>query len=315
MNKTRTLDAEAAALLERARASTIPPYESVTPAKAREYNAMGRQHVQPAKPDMSLIQDLDAGGITLRHYRPLGVPAYLVLPALVYFHGGGWVLGDLDSHDVVARTLCNVSGGAVFSVNYRVAPEARFPAAVDDAFAATRWIAANAAALKCDPARLAVGGDSAGGNLAAVVALMARDAKGPALVHQALVYPATDLSMDYPSQREFAEGHILTRANQLWFHSHYLQSDADKQDWRASPLLAPSHAGLPPASILLAGCDPLRDEGHAYAERLRHAGVEVAVKEVPGTIHSFITMGKVLSAATPALHWLGSELKLAYIRA
>ena len=314
MTKSRTPDPEAAKLLERARASTIPPYETLSPAKAREYNAMGRPHLQPPKPDMGLIEDIDAGGITVRNYRPFGSDAAAVLPAMVYFHGGGWVLGDLDSHDIVCRSVCNASGGAVLSVNYRVAPEARFPAAVEDAFTATHWIAGYAAKLNIDATRLAIGGDSAGGNLAAVVALLARDAGGPRLIHQALTYPATDMMMETPSHTEFADGHILTRSVMNWFHQQYFADPAQKLDWRASPLRAPSLAGLPPASILLAGCDPLRDEGHAYAERLRQAGVQVAVKEFPGTIHSFIGMGKVLPQAAPALNWLGSELRLAYAR-
>ena len=206
-------------------------------------------------------------------YRGTGVDKDQPQPALVYFHGGGWVIGDLESHDQLCRALANAVPRIVVSVDYRLAPEHKFPAAVEDAIAATRWIAANAARLGIDAGRLAVGGDSAGGNLAAVVSLDARDRGGPRLVHQFLIYPGTDMRMGWPSLERHAQQLPLTRAGMHWFIAHYLRNDGDKTDWRASPLLASSLTGLPPALVITAGFDPLCDEGEAYAEALRKAGV------------------------------------------
>jgi acetyl esterase len=263
---------------------------------------------------VAAVRDLAAPGpaglVPLRLYRPLGAAAEVPLPALVFFHGGGWVIGDLDTHDVVCRRLANASGAAIVSVDYRLAPEHKFPAAVEDAFAVTGWAAgAGAAVLGIDGRRLAVGGDSAGGNLATVTALLARDAGGPALRCQLLIYPATDLNMRHESQRRLAEGHLLTRSGQEWFHAQYLRSAADRDDWRASPLLAPSLAALPRTYVLTAGHDPLGDEGEAYARRLREAGVAVTERRFPGQIHGFITMGRMIAAAGQALDDAGAALK------
>jgi acetyl esterase len=212
-----------------------------------------------------------AGPIPLRFYRGQGVPNDKLQPALIYFHGGGWVIGDLESHDQVCRALANATPCLVVAVDYRLAPEHKFPAAAEDAVAATRWIAANATRLGIDARCLAVGGDSAGGNLAAVVSLEARDRSGPRLVHQLLVYPGTDMRMGWPSAERHAEQLPLTRAGMRWFIAHYLRSAADEADWRASPLRAPSFAGLPPALIITAGFDPLCDQGEAYAKALQSA--------------------------------------------
>ncbi|MEA2757031.1 MAG: acetyl esterase, partial [Aliidongia sp.] len=252
------------------------------------------------------------GAIPLRLYRPLGAAPDTVLPTLVYYHGGGWVIGDLDTHDVVCRQLANRAGCAVIAVEYRLAPEHAFPAAVEDAFDALCWVRDQAVTLVVDAERLAVGGDSAGGNLAAVAALIARDAGSPGLRYQLLIYPATDFIGGYESQERLAEGYLLTRANQAWFHAQYLPNRADRTDWRASPLQAPSHADLPPAYVLTAGYDPLSDEGEAYANKLEAAGITVTRRHFAGQIHGFITMGRVIDAAGVALAEAGDALKAAF---
>jgi acetyl esterase len=230
----------------------------------------------------------------------------------VYFHGGGWVIGDLETHDVLCRQITAAAGVSVIAVDYRLAPEHKFPAAVDDAWAATRWIAAHGAELGVDGGKLAVGGDSAGGNLAAVVALLARDAGGPPITAQVLIYPVTDLSAETQSYTDFAEGFALTRDSMRWFRAHYLTGPRDGDDWRASPLRARSHAGLPPALIVTAGFDPLRDEGAAYAMRLRDAGVMVDYVCFGGMIHGFAGMGKVLSSALRAVALIGATVRQAF---
>jgi acetyl esterase len=232
-----------------------------------------------------------------------------VLPLLVFFHGGGWVVGDIATHDTVCRHLANRAECAVVSVDYRLAPEHKFPAAVDDAYTATAWVAENAAALGVDAGRLAVGGDSAGGNLAAVVCLMARDRGAPRISYQLLVYPATDAAMRHESIARFAEGHVLTRATMRWFYEQYLPSPEDAADWRVSPLVAADLAGLPPAYVLTAGYDPLCDEGDAYAARLAAAGVPVEHRRFPGQIHGFTTNGKIIRAADAALDEAAASLK------
>ncbi|MBX6372683.1 MAG: alpha/beta hydrolase [Acetobacteraceae bacterium] len=311
-----TLDPDAAQVLELIRTAGRPPVEALSPDEARASYRAAREAVTPEPVAVAEVRDLAAegpyGSIPLRLYRPHGVAGTGGgVPALVYFHGGGWVLGDLDSHDGVCRHLADRSGCVVIAVDYRLAPEHKFPAAVEDAFAATRWVAAHAQALGLDAARLAVAGDSAGGNLAAVVCLLARDAAegGPRIAFQMLLYPATDFAMDTPSHRRFAEGHLLTRASMRWFRDHYLRTPADQEDWRASPLRAPSLAGLPPAYVLTASHDPLRDEGEHYAQRLIETGVPVTVWRVPGQIHGFLPMGRLIAASSRVLDALGGALK------
>jgi acetyl esterase len=224
-----------------------------------------------------------------------------VLPALVFYHGGGWVIGDLDTHDVACRQLSNGARCAVFSVEYRLAPEAKFPAAVDDCVAATRYIMAQAASLGIDAKRIAVGGDSAGGNLAAVVCIDARESRHPLPCFQLLVYPATDQRSGHASHVRNAEGYLLTRKVMNYFRGHYLPDEAEWLDWRASPLLATSLAGLPPAYVLTAGYDPLVDEGRAYAERLVADGVKTEYRDFPDMVHGFLLMGGVLDTANEAM--------------
>jgi acetyl esterase len=230
-------------------------------------------------------------------------------PCLVFFHGGGWVIGDLDSHDVVCRKLADEGQLIVISVDYRLAPEHKFPAAVDDAIASAKWIADNSRKLGVDASRLMVGGDSAGGNLAAVVAIAARDGNGPDIAGQVLIYPAIDFAMTHASHREPETSILLTHSVIKWFRDHYLNGTADAGDWRASPARAKTLAGLPPAYVLTAGADPLRDEGDEYAQRLRAAGVPVTYRHFPGQFHGFFTMGKLLQQANVAASEIGAWLR------
>lgn len=223
--------------------------------------------------------------IPVRIYRPESGPA--VKPALVWFHGGGWVIGSLDGSDFGCRIMANASGCTVISVDYRLAPEYKFPTAVDDCLAVTKWVAENGPELGVDGARIAVGGDSAGGNLAAVVSQLARDGGGPAIAFQALVYPVTNYDFSTASYRDNAEGYLLERDSMEWFWGHYLRSEADGASTKASPLRHTNLAGLPPAIVLTAEFDPLRDEGEAYAERMRAAGVPVEARRYDGQIHGF----------------------------
>ncbi len=311
------LDVHAAKVLEMIRLSGRPPYETLAPAEARQFSRNARAVLAPEPPEMGAVRDIkigEGGAIPARLYRPLGSAPNAALPALIYFHGGGWVIGDLDTHDVVCRQIANGSGAAVVSVDYRLAPEHKFPAAVEDAIAATAWIAAHGATLGIDTARLAVGGDSAGGNLAAVVALDARDRNGPKLFQQTLIYPATESTMSHPSHERFAEGLLLTRPTMKWFLGHYLRGAEDLADWRVSPLRATSLANLPPALVLTAGYDPLCDEGEDYAARLAAAGVPVTRVRVEGVIHGFLTMGKLIPAANEAVAMIAAALKIAFAR-
>jgi acetyl esterase len=233
-----------------------------------------------------------------RIYMPYGTGPF---PVLVYLHGGGWVIGDLEAYDATCRALTNAAGCLVVAMEYRLAPEHKFPAAPEDCYAATCWVAANAAAIGGDPRRIAVGGDSAGGNLAAVVAQMARDRGGPALVYQLLVYPVTNYGYDTASYEENAEGYLLTRNAMVWFWNHYLRSAADGNNPLASPLRASDLRDLPPAMVLTAEFDPLRDEGEAYAMRLQEAGVPVTLKRYTGTIHGFFSLDAVLDQGKQAM--------------
>lgn len=250
-----------------------------------------------------------AGPIPVRVYAAEGLatPA----PALVYFHGGGWVIGSLESHDSFCRALANRSGAIVVSVEYRLAPEARYPAAAEDCYAVTRWVADHGAELGVDATRLAIGGDSAGGNLAAAVALMARDRKGPALRHQLLIYPVTDADFETASYRDNADGYLLTRGDMQWFWNHYVPDSRQRRDPYAAPLRAADLAGLPPATVQTAEYDPLRDEGEAYAKRLRAAGVTTTLTRYDGQIHGFAAMFEIFDAGKRALEESSAALRKA----
>ena len=300
-------------------ASGRPPFETLSPAEARHAYLASRHILQPDSEPVDEVLSLQAAGpagpIPLRLYRGKGVPKDRPQPALIYFHGGGWVIGDLESHDQLCRALANATPSIVVTVDYRLAPEHKFPAAVEDAIAPTGWIAGNAARLGIDAARLAVAGDSAGGNLAAVVSLDARDRGGPRLVHQVLIYPGTDMRMGWPSLERHAQQLPLTRAGMHWFVAHYLRSEADKADWRASPLMASSLENLPPALVITAGFDPLCDEGEAYAAALRKAGVRVAHERFEGQIHGFVSMGRIIADAGRAVAISAAALRQSFHRA
>jgi acetyl esterase len=306
------LDPDAAAVYKAFQEAGRPPYETVGHLKAREMYLAARPVSHPEPPELESAKPLSIaaphGAIPARIYTPKQLRKTDGLaPCMVFYHGGGWVIGDLDSHDVVCRKLAHEGELIVISIDYRLAPEHKFPAAVDDAVTAVKWVAANAKQLGIDAARLLVGGDSAGGNLAAVVALAARDGDRPKLVGQLLIYPATDFSWTHPSHSEPETSILLTHSVIRWFGNHYL-GDADINDWRASPARAKTLAGLPPAYVLTAGADPLRDEGDEYAKRLKDAGVPVSYKHFPGQFHGFFTMGKLLPqanvAATDIAGWL-----------
>jgi acetyl esterase/lipase len=309
------LDPQAQAVIDLAAKAGRPPYHRLSPKDARQQYRDTRAPLQPRPPELAAIKDLSAGAphasIPVRLYRPVTERGDSLLPGLVYFHGGGWVIGDLETHDVLCRQLADRSGMAVVSVDYRLAPEHKFPAAVDDCWTATQWVATSAAGLGIDARRLAVGGDSAGGNLATVIAILARDAGGPALAFQLLIYPATDLAGNTASHAAFADGYLLTRDSIRWFTEHYLQTNADANDWRASPNRARSLRGLPPALVITAGFDPLRDEGEAYASRLREADVTVDYICYGGMIHGFFPMGGVLDTANRALSHASASLRQA----
>jgi acetyl esterase len=297
-------------------ASGRPPIETLSPAQARQAYLASRPILQPDPEPVAEILSLEATGpagpIPLRLYRGQGAAKDRPQPALIYFHGGGWVIGDLESHDQLCRALANAIPSIVVAVDYRLAPEHKFPAAVEDAIAATRWIAGNAARLGIDAARLAVAGDSAGGNLAAVVSLDARDRGGLRLVHQVLIYPGTDMRMGWPSLEHHAQQLPLTRAGMQWFIGHYLQNEGDKTDWRASPLRASSFKDLPPALVITAGFDPLCDEGEAYAAALRKAGGRVAHERFEGQIHGFVSMGRIIADAGRAVAISAAALRQSF---
>jgi len=298
------LDPQAKALLALIEEKGIPPVHELTPTEARKWYRDRRFYTQPAPPEMALVADLACDGprgpIALRHYRPLGSAADAALPALVYMHGGGWVIGDLDTHDVLCRELSQGAGCAVVSVDYRMGPEHRFPAAFDDCLAALGWVHDNAATLRIDRSRLAVGGDSAGGNLAALVAIAARG-QGPRLAFQLLIYPATDLRCESASFARNGNGYLLTAQSVAYYLGHYLADATTRSDPRVSPLLAEDLRDLPPALVLTAGFDPLRDEGIAYAQRLSEAGNRASLVSFERQIHGFVTMGKVIDEANAAV--------------
>ncbi|BBC00539.1 MULTISPECIES: alpha/beta hydrolase [Bradyrhizobium] len=306
------LDPDAAAVYKAFQEAGRPAYETLTAPEARDYYRAARVVSNPEPPALESSKPLAIpaphGAIPARIYTPNTLRKKDGLaPCLVFFHGGGWVIGDLDTHEVVCQKLAHEGELIVISIDYRLAPEHRFPAAVDDAVTATRWVAANARDFGIDAARLTVGGDSAGGNLAAVVALTAR-AGGPKLAAQLLIYPATDFSRKHPSHSEPETSILLTHSVIGWFANHYL-GDADSNDWRASPARAKDFAGLPPAYVLTAGADPLRDEGDEYAKFLEDAGVPVTYRHFPGQFHGFFTMGKLLNQANIAVTEISAWLK------
>jgi acetyl esterase len=292
------LDPQMKILLDQLEAAEAKPPHARSPQEARAaINALiGLVAGPPEK--VAKVEERKISGpggqIPIRIYTPEGAAP---IGALVYFHSGGWVFGSLDSHDVLCRSLANGASCLTVSVDYRLAPENKFPAAPEDCYAATKWVADNAAALGIDSNRVAVGGDSVGGNLAAVVAQ---------------IYPATDWAHESESKREFSkEGYLLSRADMIWFYGHYMNSDTERTNPYLSPACAKSLAGLPPAYVVTCEIDPLRDEGEAYAEALRNAGITVKSKRYPGVCHGFILMPGALNAAGGAIADCCAELRYA----
>jgi acetyl esterase len=286
------------------------PLNEMSPSEGRAmYQAMNADAVKQA---LTEVTDTDAAGVPVRIYRP---SAQDNLACIVFYHGGGWVIGDLETHDGPCRRLANATGAVVVAVDYRLAPEHPFPAAQDDCYTATCWVADNAAALNIDASKIAVAGASAGGTLAAVVSLRARDGNGPKIAHQLLIYPATDAAMNTQSYSDNADGYMLTRESMAWFWQNYLGTDylgTDNQtNPLASPLMAESLANLPPATIITAEFDPLRDEGEAYGEKLKAAGNDAEIVREDGLIHGFISLVDGVPAADKAVTSFSGKLKIA----
>lgn len=286
--------------------------ESTDPVQMRQaietFAAAGRDAAEPVAHVEDRAVPGPAGDIPVRVYRPRDDPG---LPVLVWFHGGGWTIGSLETHDNTCRSLANAVACVVVSVDYRLAPEHRFPAAADDSFAATQWVAAHASEIGGDPKRIAVGGDSAGGNLAAVVSILARDAGGPDLAFELLVYPVTDHEFESPSMRENATGYFLELESMRWFYNQYLRDERDGADWRFSPVRAADLAGLPPAFVLTAEFDPLRDQGETYARKLEAAGVPVEQRRYDGVFHGFFGMRELMEPAQAAFDHVTKALRSA----
>jgi acetyl esterase len=294
--------------------ANLRPIEAMTPAEAREQMEATAQARKAEPLPVDRVRERSvagpAGDIRLRRYWPNRAAP---LPAIVYYHGGGHVIGSLDTHDLVARNLCAGAEALVASVDYRMGPEHRFPAAVEDSFAALKWVHGNAKELGADPDRLGVHGDSAGANLAAVVALLARDAGSPSLRLQSLVYPVADYGLAGGSYKRYAQGYgLLTRESMVWFRNHYLRSPKDAEDWRASPINAPSLGDVAPAIVITAECDVLHDDGERYAEALRRAGVPVEYKEYPGMIHGFFGMMPAVDDAMNAQRAVWAAFRRAF---
>ncbi|HEY0736374.1 MAG TPA: alpha/beta hydrolase [Herpetosiphonaceae bacterium] len=309
------IDPQMQAFLDQQAALGAPPIHKLTPEQVRSSSRLQLQQAalyytpeQVAKIENRTIE-VPTGEIPVRIYTPEGDGPF---PLLVFFHGGGWVIGDLDSHDDLCRALTNAVGCVVFAVGYRLAPEHKFPAATEDCYAAAEWVIAHAAELNADPDRVAVGGDSAGGNLAAVVTMMARDRGGPRLSFQLLIYPATDFSTEFPSREENAAGPVLDTETMIWFRDHYLNGEADMTNPLASPLLASDFHSLPPALVITAEYDPLRDEGEAYAEQLKAAGVPATVRRYDGLIHGFFSFGVGVDKVRQAMAETAGTLREAF---
>lgn len=295
------LDPESQRLIDLMAAADRPAWNTLSPQAARDLYLSLRPGAQGPRPADVTVADRTipgpAGELPVRIYRPASAAADALLPALVYAHGGGWVFGNLDSHDVLCAQLALEAGIAVIHVDYRLAPEARFPGAFDDVVAALQWVAAHGASVGIDPARLAIGGDSAGGNLAAAVSIWARDNAGPKLLMQLLAYPVTDAVARAESYRHFEDGYGLNAVTMEWFFDHYTPDKPSRGDWRVSPLRAASLAGLPPALVVTAGYDPLRDEGRAYAWRLQQEGTQADLVEFGGMLHGFLSSPMLLHGA------------------
>ena len=307
------LHPQAQAVIEQVNALGLPPAHTVTPEEAR---ANARARPRPSGPEVAKVEDRSVpgpdGDVPVRIYTPEGDGPF---PILAWYHGGGWVLGDLESADASARHLCVGAECVVVSVDYRLAPETKFPGPAEDCYAATVWAVNNAAAIDGDGTRIAVGGDSAGGNLAAAISLMAAERNGPDIAFQLLVYPVTDRNFETPSYNDNAEGYMLLRDGMVWYWDQYLANDADAANPFAAPMQAQSLAGQPPALVITAEFDPLRDEGESYACRLEGAGVETTASRYDGMIHGFFGMVGVVDAGGDAMAEANAALRNAFARA
>lgn len=307
---------DVAALIAAGRAAGSRPFEAMTPLDARAAHAARRTTLQLPPEAVSERRDFTvpgpAGPIPLRLYRPAGVSAETVLPGLVFVHGGGWVLGSLETHDGLCCHLANRAQCCVIAVDYRLAPEHPFPAAVEDSAAAYKAIVADADRLRVDARRIAVGGDSAGGTLAAVLALMGRDGALPPPIQQTLIYPAVDIDRELADYSPDTAGMVITGATMIYFRDHYTPCPADRSDWRASPIRARSLAGLAPALVVTCGHDPLAAEGRAYADRLEREGVTVTHLHLSDQTHGMATMTKVIHAAPALLDFIAAALRDAF---
>ncbi len=312
----QTLASDVHVLIRLAEMSGVRSYTNgLPPAEARVQNRLGAAAAQAPRPvPMARVDGLEiptpAGPLQARHYVPRGVPGGTPPPLLVYYHGGGWVIGDLDTHDGVCRFLAAAAGIAVLSIDYRLAPEHPFPAPIEDAWHSFAWAAENAATLGADPERVAVGGDSAGGNMAAVVARRGRDEGGPTPAMQLLIYPVTDSAEDPRSRLLFADGFMLTKADMDHFEGFYVGPGTDIDDPNISILKAPDLSDLPPAYLATAGFDPLRDEGEAYGIRMQEAGVRVALRRYPGLIHGFANQTDVSRSSRAAMFEIAGALRM-----
>ncbi|GEP60306.1 alpha/beta hydrolase [Reyranella soli] len=312
------LDPESQRLIDLMAAANRPAWNTLSPQAARDLYLSLRPRAQGPRPAEAKVVDRTiagpAGDLAVRIYRPATAPADAELPCLVYAHGGGWVFGNLDSHDVLCAQFALEAGIVVFAVDYRLAPEARFPGAFDDVVAGLKWVAANGASIGVDASKLAIGGDSAGGNLAAAVAIWARDNGGPKLRLQLLAYPVTDAVGRAESYRRYEDGYGLNAATMEWFFDHYAPDKGSRGDWRVSPLRAKSLSGLPPALVITAGYDPLRDEGRAYAFRLHQEGTQADLVEFGGMLHGFLSSPMLLHGARRGTSLAAAALREALVQ-
>ncbi len=301
------------ALIAAGRAAGSLPFEAMAPEQARQAYAARRSLVQEPPDEVAELRDITINGpggpLPLRLYRGAGTDMDAALPCLIYLHGGGWVLGNLDSHDGICCRLANEAQCCVVAVEYRLAPEHRFPAAVEDSSPPLKYASQQATMLRIDPWRIAVGGDSAGGNLAAVLSLMARDGQLPQVLHQVLLYPAVDLSVEGESYKATTDGMTITPETMRYFIDHYTPDPASREDWRSSPLKSSSLAGAPAALVMTCGHDPLREEGRAYARRLEQEGVPVTTLHMSAHTHGMLTLSKVISASAGVLAFIGAHLR------
>lgn len=307
------LDPQIKPIIDQAASAGAPPLSSLTPTQARAafralFKNFGGTPAPIAKSEDRAIPG-PAGEIGLRIYTPQGKGPF---PALMFFHGGGWVVGDLDTHDPLCRALTNEARCITVAVDYRRAPEHKFPAAAEDCYAASQWVARNGAAIGATHAQLAVCGDSAGGNLSAAVCLMARARKDLQVGYQLLMYPALDAALQTKSMTEYAQGYLLTRDDMVWFWGHYLRGGEDRSNPYACPSAARDLSGLPPAMIITAEFDPLRDEGEAYAKRLEEAYVPMVLKRYEGMTHGFMSMASIVDKGREAIGAAASHLKAAF---